>query len=84
MMTLPPETPLPFEQEYVVLSDIATILGVGKARVGQLRTRPDFPSPIGRISRSCYWRRSEIEAYAIARIARVAKHDGTPKRRTSA
>lgn len=67
--------------EFVGITESAAILKVSRGRVSQLKDRSEFPAPVGTISAGSFWRRSDIEAYARSRAARVARHDGSPKRR---
>jgi hypothetical protein len=49
----PPET-------FLGVTEVAGILGVSKQRVGQLRERSDFPSPIAELAAGPVWARSML------------------------
>jgi predicted DNA-binding transcriptional regulator AlpA len=46
------------------VTDIAEFLGVSTQRVDQLALAAQFPAPSGRLGRSRYWKRSDVEAWA--------------------
>jgi predicted DNA-binding transcriptional regulator AlpA len=50
--------------ELVIAADIAARLGISRARVSVLATRPDFPRPLGHLGRSAVWRWASIERWA--------------------
>jgi hypothetical protein len=52
------EVRLDSKTELVVAADVASRLGVSRARVSVLSKRSDFPTPIGRLGRSDVWRAS--------------------------
>lgn len=52
--------------ELVTGGDIAKRLGVSRQRVHQLREKPDFPRPIGRIGNALVWRWADVEEWARA------------------
>jgi prophage regulatory protein len=59
--------PAPKELEDLVTGgEIANRLGMSRARVHQLATRPDFPEPLGRVGQSKVWRWSDIRAWLPA------------------
>ena len=52
------------DTELVIAADIAERLGISRARVSVLASRPDFPRPLGRLGRSDVWRWVSIERWA--------------------
>jgi predicted DNA-binding transcriptional regulator AlpA len=57
------EQKAPRPQDLVGSAEAALLLGVSRQRVGQLVNRPDFPSPIARLSAGPVWTRISIEAF---------------------
>lgn len=55
----------------VGLTEIATMLGVSRQRVGQLvRDYDDFPSPVAELASGRIWETAAVEAWAIAHPVR--------------
>jgi predicted DNA-binding transcriptional regulator AlpA len=51
--------------ELVIAADIAERLGISRARVSVLASRPGFPRAVGRLGRSDVWRWSSVERWAL-------------------
>lgn len=52
--------------ELVGVAEVATMLGVSRARVGQLAKRADFPGPVARLAAGPVWDTSSIVEWARA------------------
>jgi hypothetical protein len=48
---------------YLGLAEVAVMLGVSKQRVSELRSRPDFPSPIAELASGPVWARSSLARF---------------------
>lgn len=60
------------------LTDVAKILNLSDARIGQLMVEDvDFPTPVDRPSSGAVWYRAEVEMY---RHNRVRRAPGRPRR----
>jgi len=56
----------------VGLSEIATLLGVSRQRVGQLvRDYDDFPTPVAELASGRIWETTAVEAWADAHPVRL-------------
>jgi hypothetical protein len=45
------------------VTEIATLLGVSRQRVSELRNRPDFPSPIAELAAGPVWTRTSLNQF---------------------
>jgi prophage regulatory protein len=43
------------------------MFGVGRQRVYQLMSRPDFPAPVARLKAGAVWRKADVVEWARAR-----------------
>jgi len=43
--------------------EIGRMLGVGRQRVHQLTSRPDFPEPVVTLAMGSVWRREDVEKW---------------------
>ncbi|HEY8342500.1 MAG TPA: helix-turn-helix domain-containing protein [Calditerricola sp.] len=57
--------------ELVTGADIARRLGITRQRVYALMRRPDFPRPVGRLSRYWVWRWRDVEEWVRRRRKRA-------------
>lgn len=57
------EQKAPGPQDLIGATEAAGLLGVSRQRVGQLTERPDFPTPIARLSAGPVWTRASIEVF---------------------
>jgi len=46
------------------ISEIATLLGVSRQRVGQLAQHEDFPHPVARLAAGPIWDAADVERWA--------------------
>ena len=51
-------------------AEIGEMLGVGRQRVHQLTTRPDFPEPVVVLSMGKVWHREDVERWDRERKAK--------------
>lgn len=65
--------------ELVTGAEIARRLRVSRQRVYQLRQRPDFPKPIGRIGKALVWRWAEVKEWSRARGVTATNGVRAPK-----
>ena len=54
-------------------AEIAELLGVGRQRVQQLVSRPDFPAPADTLAMGKVWLREDVERWAADRARRLSE-----------
>lgn len=59
--------------DLVTGAEIARRLGLTTSRIHQLRERPDFPTPIGKVGQAIVWRWADVEKWAKQREQKQRK-----------
>ncbi len=63
-------------EQLLGIAEIASLLGVSRQRVYELRAKPQFPRPVAELAAGPVWARSAVEAF----LGRWDRRPGRPKR----
>jgi serine/threonine protein kinase len=62
------------------ISEVAAELGVSRQRIGQLRSQPEFPDPVGEISAGPIWDLDAIERWNSSGLRRTSGRPSSSKK----